>query len=102
MGEIYIGPRIIMGTQIRTPYYREFRPIPIWRFPKIRGTFLVGAHNKDCSIWGSILGSPCLGTLPFRQGRVRTNNIYIYIYISGLRFQGIGLGVRIYDFGIGV
>ena len=32
----------------------------VWGFPKIRGTFLGGPHNKDYSIWGSILGSPYL------------------------------------------
>ena len=32
--------------------------------PKIRGTFLGGSNNKDCSIWGSILGSPYFGKLP--------------------------------------
>ena len=34
----------------------------MWGFPKIRGTTL--GHNKDCSILGSILGSPYLGKLP--------------------------------------
>ena len=34
-------------------------------FPKIWGYFLGGPHNKDCSIWGSILESPYLGIVPF-------------------------------------
>ena len=34
-----------------------------WRFPKIRGAFLGGAHNQD-HILGSILGSPNFGKLP--------------------------------------
>ena len=29
-----------------------------------RGIMLGGPHNKDCSIWGSILGSPYFGKLP--------------------------------------
>ena len=34
-------------------------------FPQIRVFFFWGgAHNKDDSIWGSILGSPYLGKLP--------------------------------------
>ena len=37
----------------------------IWRFPKIRGTFLGGPNNKDYSILGSILGSPNFGKLPY-------------------------------------
>ena len=38
---------------------------PIWGFPKVRGTFFGGPHNKDYSILGSILGSPLLGKLPY-------------------------------------
>ena len=38
--------------------------ISIWGFSKIRGTFR-GSHNKDRSILGSILGSLCLGKLPY-------------------------------------
>ena len=34
-------------------------------FPKIMGTILGDPHNKDSSILGSILGSPCLGKLPY-------------------------------------
>ena len=29
----------------------------MWGVPKIRGTLFGGPHNKDYSIWGSILGS---------------------------------------------
>ena len=35
----------------------------IWEFHKARCTFL-GLHNKDCSILGSMLGSPYFGELP--------------------------------------
>ena len=38
---------------------------PIWGFPKIKGIFSVGPYNKDYSIFGSILGSPYLGKLPY-------------------------------------
>ena len=40
----------------------------MWGFPKIRGTFFGGSHNKDYSILGSILGSPYFGKLPCRFG----------------------------------
>ena len=33
--------------------------------PEIMGAFFVGPPNKDCSILGSILGSPYLGKLPY-------------------------------------
>ena len=36
-------------------------------FPKIRGTLLGGPHDKDCIIWGTILGSPYIGKLPHVQ-----------------------------------
>ena len=32
-----------------------------------QGTFLGGPHNKDCSIFGSILGSLYFGKLPYRE-----------------------------------
>ena len=32
----------------------------------MRGTFYGGPYSKDYSILGSILGSPCLGKLPFK------------------------------------
>ena len=35
-----------------------------WGFPRIRGNFLGGTHNKDYSILRSILGSPYFGKLP--------------------------------------
>ena len=41
-------------------------------FPKIRGTFLGSPKNKDYSIFGSKLGSPYLGKLPY---------IYIYMHM---------------------
>ena len=34
---------------------------PTRGFPKIKGTFLGGPHNKDYSIFGSVLGSPLFG-----------------------------------------
>ena len=40
----------------------------MWRFPKIRGTFLGGPFNKGYRILGSILGSPYFGKLPCVQG----------------------------------
>ena len=41
--------------------------IYIWGFPKIRGTILGFPiiKDKDYSIWGSILGSPHFGKLPY-------------------------------------
>ena len=36
----------------------------MWGFPKIRGTFFGGPHNKDYNILGSILGSTYFGKLP--------------------------------------
>ena len=46
---------------------REYNPyiVPIWKFPKIRGTFLGGLYNKDYSILGSLFGSPYFGKLPY-------------------------------------
>ena len=37
---------------------------PQSRFPKIWGNLFGGPHNKDCTIFGSILGSPYCGKLP--------------------------------------
>ena len=34
--------------------------VKIWKFPKIRATFL-GSYDRDYSILGFILGSPMLG-----------------------------------------
>ena len=36
-----------------------------WGFRKFGGTILRGPHSKDYSIWGSMLGSPYLGKVPF-------------------------------------
>ena len=36
----------------------------MWGFPKIRVPFNADLYNKVYSIWGSILGSPCLWKLP--------------------------------------
>ena len=46
-------------------------PSPISGFPKIRGTLLGGPYNKDCSIFGSILGSFYVGKLPYRGHKQR-------------------------------
>ena len=52
----------VWGQQIRmyTFHIRGFR--------KIMGTFSGSPYKKDYSIWGSILGSPYLGKLPFGCG----------------------------------
>ena len=42
-------------------------PRDMWGFPKISGTIFGGPNNKDCSILGSILGSPYLQKLPCRD-----------------------------------
>ena len=39
-------------------------------FTKLGVPFLGGPYNKDHSIWGSILGSPYLGRLPFTGGEI--------------------------------
>ena len=44
-----------------------FSIIPIWGFPKIRGTFLGSPNNKDYSILGSILGYLNFGKLPYNH-----------------------------------
>ena len=54
-------------------------------FPKIRLPFLGGPHSKDYSIWGSTLGSPYFGKLPYEDhigdnGREHGN----YYGVSGL------------------
>ena len=38
--------------------------VVFWRFPKVKGTFLGGPHDKDYRVLMSILGSPYLGKLP--------------------------------------
>ena len=43
----------------------------IWGFPKIRGRYhFRGPHNKDYSIWGSILGYPYFGKLLYLLGAI--------------------------------
>ena len=44
-------------------WYRAFR---VWGFQKI-GVSFRGPDNKDCTIKGSMLGSPYLGRLPFTK-----------------------------------
>ena len=38
------------------------------RFPKL-GVLFEGSYNKDYSMLGSILGSPCFGKLPYTAGQ---------------------------------
>ena len=45
--------------------FQTQRQKTIWGFPKIRGTFLWVAGNKNYTILGSILGSPYFGKLQF-------------------------------------
>ena len=44
--------------------YRGYIGFGVSGFPEFRGTFYGGPNNKDCSLLGSILASPCLGKLP--------------------------------------
>ena len=39
----------------------------IWGVAKFRGTFLGVSFNKDYSSFGSILGSPYFGKLPYSE-----------------------------------
>ena len=43
----------------------------IWVFPKTKGTFLGGPIIRIIIFWGSTLGSPYFGKLPFRVEGVR-------------------------------
>ena len=55
---------------------------PISGFPKIRGTFFGGPHNKDYSILGSLLGSPYFGKLPYISERSHRHSLYtLYRYL---------------------
>ena len=58
-----------MGSDAARMIYEDCRSSCIWRFPKIRGTFLgVRIIMILVRILGSVLGSPifpCLGKLPF-------------------------------------
>ena len=47
----------------------------IWGFPKIRGTFLGGPHNKDYSNFGSTLGSTYFGKLTYRYTYADTHQL---------------------------
>ena len=47
-------------------------------FPKVRGTFLGGAHNKDYSILGSILGYPNLGNYLISSSKTARHDPWIY------------------------
>ena len=50
-----VGQRTLAKLRVRCP---------MWRLPKIRDPFLGGPHNKDYSIWVSILGFLNFGKLP--------------------------------------
>ena len=52
-------------------------------FPKL-GVFFVGPNIKDYSIWGSILGSPSFGKLPYR-GPLGVLKGYIQFMVKGFR-----------------
>ena len=39
---------------------------PYGGFPKLGGLPFLGPHNKDYNIFGSILGSPYFGKLPYK------------------------------------
>ena len=48
----------------------HLRPKPLtllslFGFPGIYGYFFGGPYNKNCNVLGPILGSSCLGKLPF-------------------------------------
>ena len=58
----------------------------IWRFPKIWGYPFGGPQNKDCSIFGCILGSPYLGDL-YIDILYAELCVYIYIYIYTCGFH---------------
>ena len=66
-------------------YVYTYIYIYIWRFPKIRGTFL-GVPNKDYGILLSISGSPSFGKLPYIH-------IYIYTHIVSVLVKGLGFRV---------
>ena len=64
-------------------------------FPKIRGTLLGGPYNKDYSILGSILGSPCFEKLPYKGCAESSRWLGFQIYASELRnCRGMGEGSR--------
>ena len=57
-----MGDTSRMSSMLRTHVLAVHKSVlascTIWGFPKIRGTFIGGPHNKDYSILGLILGSP--------------------------------------------
>ena len=57
-------------------------------FPKIRVTIFGGPHNKDYSILGSILASPCLRNLPYRR-------VYLLVLFKGEWGAGMGIAMEI-------
>ena len=75
LGTLNIRCRIILGIPkgtiiLTTTHLVLFWAYPwlvlaIWGFPIIMDTFLGGSYNKDCSVLGSILGSPYFGKLPY-------------------------------------
>ena len=62
------------ATRNRDPCCLLICMLCIWGFPKIRGTFLGGPHNKDYSISGSILGSLFRDTTIYKPKTVQTPN----------------------------
>ena len=63
----FLGGSYISWHSSSSSLTGEYRPLLIWGFPKIKGTLFGGPHNKDYSIWGSILGSPYFEKLPFES-----------------------------------
>ena len=54
------------GVRLGAVFIRTAAVITIWGFPKIRGTLLGVPIIRIIVSWGSILGSPYFGKLPFR------------------------------------
>ena len=52
--------------------HRHHVPEFNWGFPKIKGILLGGPYTEDCSMLGSILGSPSLGNYPFSMSQENT------------------------------
>ena len=64
-----------------------------WRFPKLRVTLFGGPCSKDCSILGSILGSPYFGQLPDLLLRIRSRSL-----CSQTLQHGHGLRLSMFNF----
>ena len=46
---------------METTFMGIYRVLGFRSFPKLKGAFWGGLHDKDYSIWGSILASPDFG-----------------------------------------